>query len=231
MPWTSAHRAAVAMTSSTTKPSWKRRYSPSGHGCWNRRWSNDVMDAGLARSAWADQHLLHDGRHEVSVGVVDRAPHEAAVARDGERLLRVQVPPVEADRAVEPERVVEAEAGELRGRIALRVRAERHVEQQVVARVREQRRVQDRVVADGARQPHPVRARAVGRGAAEEGRRLADAQVQRGWLLDPVHRVPAQLRGQRRAPSPGAGAARRAPARTVADRRPGGRAGSRGTRP
>ena len=43
--------------------------------------------------------------------------------------------------------------------VALRVRAEGHVEQQVVAGVREQRRVQHRVVTDVARQAHPVRAR------------------------------------------------------------------------
>ena len=77
---------------------------------------------------------------------------------------------------------------------ALRVRAEGHVEQQVVAGVGEQRRVQQRVVADVARQTHPVRARPVGGSTAEEGRRLADAQLERRWLLDPGAGVQSQLR-------------------------------------
>ena len=33
MPNTEAQRPAAATTSSTTKPSWKNRYSPSGHAC------------------------------------------------------------------------------------------------------------------------------------------------------------------------------------------------------
>ena len=80
------------------------------------------------------------------------------------RLLGVEVPAVEADRAVEPQRVIEAERRERRVRDLLRVRAEGHVEQEVVARVREQRGVQQRVVTDVARQPHPVRADPLGRG-------------------------------------------------------------------
>ena len=60
-------------------------------------------------------------------------------------------------------RVVEAEAGERLGRDALRVGAEGHVEQEVVAGVREQRGVEQRVVADVARQAHPVRAGPLGR--------------------------------------------------------------------
>ncbi len=41
------------------------------------------------------------------------------------------------------------------------------------------------IVADVARQAHPVRTRAVGRGAAEERRCLADAQVERWRMVDP----------------------------------------------
>ena len=39
----------------------------------------------------------------VPVGVVDRAPDQTAMAGDGQRLLGVEMPAVEADRAVEPD--------------------------------------------------------------------------------------------------------------------------------
>ena len=67
-----------------------------------------------------------------------------------------------------------------------------------------------RVVADVARQAHPVRARAVGRGAAQEGRRLADAQVERGRMVDPVHaRAGAAPAGGRRTQSCSSGSSSR----------------------
>src|SRR3954470_11968809 len=136
-PKTCAQLAAAPTTSLTTNPIWKCRCSPSGHGCWNRRCDVDVIDG--SPYCGPDQHLLHRVGDEVAVGVVDDAADQPAVPRDGERLLRVQVPPVEADRAVEPQRVIEAEAGVRRRRLMVGMRAERHVEQQVVAGVRQER--------------------------------------------------------------------------------------------
>ena len=152
-----------ASRSSTTKPSWNKPVLALGPRLLEQA-VGERRHRRVTVARRADEHLLHDAGDEVPVGVVDRAPHQAAVAGDGERLLGVEVPAVEADRAVEPERVVEAEAGEpCAGCDALRVRAERHVEQEVVAGVREQRGVQHRVVADGARETHPVRAGALRR--------------------------------------------------------------------
>src|SRR6266542_4833233 len=157
IPKTCAQCAAVPSRSSTTKPSWNSRYSPSGHGCSNRRCGIVFIDA--SRYCRPNQDLLHHGRNEVSAKIVDRAMNQPAMAREGDRLLSVEMPGVEADRSVEPDGMVQAEPGERRGPVAVRVGAERHVEEEVVARVREQRAMQERVVPDVARQTHPVRAR------------------------------------------------------------------------
>src|SRR5437588_4681649 len=144
-----AQCAALPSRSSTTKPTWNSRYSPSGHGCWYMRRGSGVI--GASPYCGTDQDLLHHRCHEMSVDVVDRPAHQTAITRDGHRLLCVEMPAVEPHGTVEPQGVIDAEAGEARRRDALGVRSERHVEQEVVARVGEQRGMQERVVADIAR--------------------------------------------------------------------------------
>src|SRR4029450_2497780 len=72
----------------------------------------------------ADYPLLHRAGHQVSIGVVDRAPRQAAVPGDALRLLGIEVPAVEADWPVEPQRVVHAEGDARAVREALQVGAQ-----------------------------------------------------------------------------------------------------------
>ena len=215
-------------------PSWNRRYSPSGHGCWNRRCSSDVIDAGHATrvgSAAPAPPASTVATRCPSV-VVDRTPDQAAVARDGDRLLRVQVPAVEAHRAVEPERVVEAEAGELRGRTAAPGTSGTPCR---AAGSRSRTRAAPRAAAGRRRRRAAAASSASACPSAGAPPRKVGASPMRrssgGWLLDPGHRVPAQLRRARsRTQSCSSGQLVGARRRAVADRRARGRRGSRGTR-
>src|SRR4051812_34822547 len=44
----------------------------------------------------ADQHLLHRGRNKMTGLVMHHATHQTAIAHDRQRLLRVEVPAIEA---------------------------------------------------------------------------------------------------------------------------------------
>src|SRR5829696_10535256 len=120
-PRTSTHRRAAGNRSSTTKPSWNIRYSPSGHG-----WPNSLWRRGSAIGT--DEHLLGGAGHQVTVDVVDGAANQAAVSRHRQQFRGVAVPPVELHRPVQPYRVVEAERGRRLDADRFRVPAQRDVE-------------------------------------------------------------------------------------------------------
>jgi hypothetical protein len=58
------------------------------------------------------QHLLHRGGNKMTGLVMHHAAYQTTVARDRKCLLRVEVPALEADGAVEPHIVVEARSAQ-----------------------------------------------------------------------------------------------------------------------
>src|SRR3954454_4695461 len=108
------HFCAAGSRSSTMYPIWKKRYSPSGHGCWKSGCASALLSSLFRSLSDTDEHLLHRGGHETALSVVQGAPHEPSVSGDRHRLLGVQEPLVEAHGTVKPERVVQAGRGERR---------------------------------------------------------------------------------------------------------------------
>src|SRR5271168_1929396 len=106
------------------------------------------------------------------------------------------MPAVQADGAVEPKRVVQAEAGERRERGAVRVGAQDHVQQQVVAGIRKQGGMQERVVADIAWQAHPVGAGSLRGRPTHEVRWFVHADLEGRRLLYPAETDQTLLRGE-----------------------------------
>ena len=89
------------------------------------------------------------------------------------------MPAVEAGRAVEPDGVIEAEAGEPPEARPVWMGPENDVHQEEVAGVGEERGVQRLVVANVFGEPHPVRPGPNRSGPAEESRRLGHAHLER----------------------------------------------------
>ena len=105
--------------------------------------------------AKADQAFLRRRRDEPAVLGVDHAAREAARALRGRAVAGIQKPFVDAERTMEPERVIEARHLHVLLQVRDAVRERRRADQMEIGGVREHRTLQNGIVRRLVGEPEP----------------------------------------------------------------------------